>query len=160
MTYQEKCAEKFGHLHANTTGTGRSLNKEPLKPIKDREQSGNSATDSKSLKHKKHRKKKREDGDLFSHSDSMDESRKDDRKMDSMLINSSRDDATPVRDEPMDGAAVPYKRTPEKEKKKKRLKVNLTKLSENLKAVARKKKHQERHQSQPERKNQMPHERR
>lgn len=119
MTYQEKCAEKFGHLHANTTGTGRSLNKEPLKPIKDREQSGNSATDSKSLKHKKHRKKKREDGDLFSHSDSMDESRKDDRKMDSMLINSSRDDATPVRDEPMDGAAVPYKRTPEKEKKEK-----------------------------------------
>lgn len=117
MTYQEKCAEKYGHLHVNTTGAARGLNKESLKPIKDREPSGSTATDPKSLKHKKHRKKKRDDGDLFSHSDSMDESRKDDRKGDSMLINSSRDDATPVRDEPMDSAAVPYKSTPEKEKK-------------------------------------------
>lgn len=117
MTYQEKCAEKYGHLHVSTTGAGRGLNKESLKPIKDREPSGSNATDPKSLKHKKHRKKKRDDGDPFSHSDSMDESRKDDRKGDSMLMNSSRDDATPVRDEPMDSAAVPYKSTPEKEKK-------------------------------------------
>lgn len=118
MTYQEKCAEKFGHLHANTSGPSRGP-KESLKPLKDREASGSTATDSKSLKHKKHRKKKRDDGDPFSHSDSMDETRKDDRKGDSMLMNSSRDDATPVRDEPMDNAAVPYKSTPEKEKKEK-----------------------------------------
>lgn len=119
MTYQEKCAEKYGHLHVNAAGAGRGLNKEPLKPLKDREPSGSTAADPKSIKHKKHRKKKREDGDLFSHSDSMDESRKDDRKEDSMLMNSSRDDATPVRDEPMDSAAVPYKTTPVKEKKEK-----------------------------------------
>lgn len=118
MTYQEKCAEKYGHLHANTTGPGRG-HKGPLKPLKDREVSGSTSTDSKSLKHKKHRKKKRDDSDPFSHSDSMDETRKDDRKGDSMLMNSNRDDATPVRDEPMDNAAVPYKSTPEKEKKEK-----------------------------------------
>lgn len=118
MTYQEKCAEKYGNLHGNTTGPSRGP-KDSLKPPKDREASGSSATDSKSLKHKKHRKKKRDDNDLFSHSDSMDETRKDDRKGDSMLMNSNRDDATPVRDEPMDNAAVPYKSTPEKEKKEK-----------------------------------------
>ncbi len=117
MTYQEKCAEKYGH-HVNTIGAERGISKEFLKPLKDREPSGSTATDPKSMKHKKHRKKKREDSDLFSHSDSMDESRKDDRKEDSMLMNSSRD-ATPVRDEPMDSSTVPYKTTPVKEKKEK-----------------------------------------
>lgn len=58
MTYQEKCAEKYGHLHVNTTGAGRGLNKESSKSIKDREPSGSTATDPKSLKHKKHRKRR------------------------------------------------------------------------------------------------------
>lgn len=120
LTYQERCAEKYGHLHVNNMAVGRGINKESLKPNKDREPSTSTAVDSKGLKHKKHRKKRKgEEGDIFSHSDSMDESKKDERKGDSMLMNSSRDDATPVRDEPMDSTSMPYKSASDKEKKEK-----------------------------------------
>lgn len=120
LTYQERCAEKYGHLHVNNMAVGRGINKESLKPTKEREPTTSAAADSKGLKHKKHRKKRKgEEGDLFSHSDSMDESKKDERKGDSMLMNSSRDDATPVRDEPMDSASVPYKSASDKERKEK-----------------------------------------
>lgn len=120
LTYQERCAEKYGHLHVNNMAVGRGINKESLKPTKERETTTSTAVDSKGLKHKKHRKKRKgEEGDIFSHSDSMDESKKDERKGDSILMNSSRDDATPVRDEPMDSAPVPYKSASDKEKKEK-----------------------------------------
>lgn len=120
LTYQERCAEKYGHLHVNNMAVGRGINKESLKPTKEREPSTSTAVDSKGLnKHKKHRKKRKEEGDTLSHSDSMDESKKDERKGDSNLMNSSRDDATPVRDEPMDSASVPYKSASDKEKKEK-----------------------------------------
>lgn len=120
LTYQERCAEKYGHLHVNNMAVGRGINKESLKPTKEREPTTSTAVDSKGLKHKKHRKKRKgEEGDMFSHSDSMEESKKDERKGDSMLMNSSRDDATPVRDEPMDSASVPYKSASDKEKKDK-----------------------------------------
>lgn len=57
---------------------------------------------------------------MYSHSDSMEDTRKYDRKGDGPLMASSRDDATPVRDEPMDAAAVPhYKSASDKEKKEK-----------------------------------------
>lgn len=137
LTYQERCAEKYGHLHVNNMAVGRGINKESLKPTKEREPTTSTAVDSKGLKHKKHRKKRKgEEGDVFSHSDSMDESKKDERKGDSMLMNSSRDDATPVRDEPMDSTSVPYKSASDKEKKEK---TKTEKVKRKTESVAQKK---------------------
>lgn len=119
LTYQERCAKEHALLPLpGTAPTRGSMGKEPLKGPKDREPALSS--DPKGLKHKKHRKKRKgDDGDLFSHSDSMDDTRKDERKGDGPLMASSRDDATPVRDEPMDSAAVPYKSASDKERKEK-----------------------------------------
>lgn len=105
--------EKYGHPSPNSAPGTRGGNKEPLKNIKERE----AAPSSDSKTHKKHRKK-RKDNDGYSHSDSMDESRKEERaKGDPVLMNSSRDDATPVRDEPMESAGVPYRNSSDKDKK-------------------------------------------
>lgn len=122
LTYQERCAKEYGLLPLPNTAPNRGgMGKEPLKGLKDREPPLSSAAiDPKGLKHKKHRKKRKgDDSDVFSHSDSMDDTRKDERKGDGPLMASSRDDATPVRDEPMDGAAVPYKSASDKERKEK-----------------------------------------
>lgn len=116
QAYQDKFPFKEGHGIGGVGNAG----KEPQKGPKDREPSGSGPGDPKGLKHKKHRKKRKgEEGDSFSHSDSMDDGRKEDRKGDGMLMASSRDDATPVRDEPMESPTVPYKATSDKDRREK-----------------------------------------
>uniref|UniRef100_A0A803TRV2 RB binding protein 6, ubiquitin ligase n=1 Tax=Anolis carolinensis TaxID=28377 RepID=A0A803TRV2_ANOCA len=84
--------------------------------------------DAKGNKHKKHRRRRREEGEGFLSADPLEGSRKprdppsstgEDGKPDPLFVPPSRDDGTPVRDEPMDADSVAFKPISDKERKEK-----------------------------------------
>lgn len=83
--------------------------------------------DGKGNKHKKHRKRRKGDeNEGFANAEMLEGARKpreavatEDVKTDSLFILPSRDDATPVRDEPMEADSIAFKPVSEKEKKEK-----------------------------------------
>lgn len=83
--------------------------------------------DGKGNKHKKHRKRRKGDeNEGFPTAELLDSARKprepgtaEDVKTDSLFMLPSRDDATPVRDEPMEADSIAFKPVSEKEKKEK-----------------------------------------
>lgn len=84
--------------------------------------------DGKGNKHKKHRKRRKGDeGEGFPNADLLEGSRKprdpapgeEGSKPDPLFMLPSRDDATPVRDEPMEADSVAFKPTSDKERKEK-----------------------------------------
>lgn len=85
----------------------------------------NLRSDSKGTKHKKHRKKKKDETDPVSNPESCRDAKKavetvgDDSKGAALFLPPSRDDATPVRDEPMEGESVAYKSMSDKDRKEK-----------------------------------------
>lgn len=91
---------------------------------KDKEGEG-AAGDGKGSRHKKHRRRRRgEEGEGAPHAELLDTARKareapsgDDSKADALFVLPGRDDATPVRDEPMDAESVPVRSMSEKDRR-------------------------------------------
>ncbi|XP_007652789.1 E3 ubiquitin-protein ligase RBBP6 isoform X5 [Cricetulus griseus] len=90
-------------------------------------ESENIPGDNKGNKHKKHRKRRKgEESESFLNPELLETSRKsressgvDDAKTDTLFVLPSRDDATPVRDEPMDAESITFKSVSEKDKREK-----------------------------------------
>lgn len=118
--YQEKLLPRDTH----TKGTRKSKEREPVI------QSG----DSRGNKHKKHRKRRKEESEGVSKTGT-DGSRKhrephgdDGKRTEHVFAPTSKDDATPVRDEPMDAESIALKPLSDKDKREKpRVKVDKTK---------------------------------
>lgn len=109
--YAEKLPGREGH------------NMKDMTKLKDKE-ADNPPGDAKGNRHKKHRKRRRgEEGDGFPSADLLEGSRKpaagEEGRPDSLFVPPSRDDATPVRDEPMEADSVAFKPISDKERKEK-----------------------------------------
>lgn len=105
--------------------------------------------DGKGNKHKKHRKRRKgEENESFLNPELLESSRKprehasgEENKTDSLFVLPSRDDATPVRDEPMDAESVTFKSVSEKDKREKdrpKAKSDKTKRKTDSSAVSKK----------------------
>lgn len=121
--YSEKMPGREGH---SVKDMAKLKEKEPENP----------PGDGKGNKHKKHRRRRKgEEGEGFPTTDVPEGSRKpretaagEDSKPDPLFILPSRDDATPVRDEPMEADSVAFKPLSDKERKEKpKAKVEKTK---------------------------------
>ncbi|KAJ7305937.1 hypothetical protein JRQ81_010303 [Phrynocephalus forsythii] len=132
--YSEKVAGREGH----------SLKDMPKLKEKEVE---NPPGDMKGNKHKKHRKRRKgEDSEGFPSTDLLEASRKprdpaavEESKPDPLFVLSSRDDATPVRDEPMEADSLAFKPISDKERKEKpKPKVEKTKRKTEGPATAKK----------------------
>uniref|UniRef100_A0ABM5F024 E3 ubiquitin-protein ligase RBBP6 isoform X1 n=2 Tax=Pogona vitticeps TaxID=103695 RepID=A0ABM5F024_9SAUR len=123
-----------GYSEKVTAREGHGLKDMPKLKEKEVE---NPPGDVKGNKHKKHRKRRKgEEGEGFPSADLMEGSRKprdpaaaaEESKPDPLFVLSSRDDATPVRDEPMEADSVAFKPVSDKERKEKpKAKVEKTK---------------------------------
>lgn len=112
--YPEKLSTRDSHNQKDNT--------------KSKEKEGENAPgDAKGNKHKKHRKRRKgEESEGFLNPELLEASRKsrepasgEENKTDSLFVLPSRDDATPVRDEPMDAESITFKSMSEKDKREK-----------------------------------------
>lgn len=112
--YPEKLSTRDSHNQKDST---KSKEKD----------SDNAAGDAKGSKHKKHRRRRKgEESEGFLNPELLETSRKsreptsgEENKTDSLFVLPSRDDATPVRDEPMDAESITFKSVSEKDKREK-----------------------------------------
>ncbi|KAF6126848.1 RB binding protein 6, ubiquitin ligase [Phyllostomus discolor] len=112
--YPEKLSTRDSHNQKDST---KSKEKD----------SDNAPGDAKGSKHKKHRRRRKgEESEGFLNPELLETSRKsreptggEENKTDSLFVLPSRDDATPVRDEPMDAESITFKSVSEKDKREK-----------------------------------------
>lgn len=110
--YAEKLPARDGHAQKDGA------------KAKDKEGDG-AAGDGKGGRHRKHRRRRRgEEGEGAPHAELLDTARKareapsgDDSKAEALFLLPGRDDATPVRDEPMDAESVPVRSVSEKDRR-------------------------------------------
>lgn len=152
---REEYAGGQGHRSRNVGGSypeklpaRDSHNPKDATKSKERE-SDSAAGDGKGGKHKKHRRRRKGDeGDGLLNPELLDAARKsreptggDESKADSLFVPPSRDDATPVRDEPMDADSITFKSVSEKDKRereKPKAKGDKTKRKNDGSAVSKK----------------------
>lgn len=134
--YPEKLSTRDSH---NAKDNPKSKEKE----------SENVPGDGKGNKHKKHRKRRKgEESESFLNPELLETSRKcressgiDETKTDTLFVLPSRDDATPVRDEPMDAESITFKSVSDKDKREKdkpKVKSDKTKRKSDGSATAKK----------------------